>query len=172
MNRVDREIRPPSAAAVRKVRYTAPAMSATYPASSPDALAPLPLERCLVAPCLLLEEGPDGWSGLYCAQGREGPEETADYLSARYPDGLARLRSLGDLAALGGRPESCDAMDSDGEYGPARDPDYPPAAEPTPQAACAAWAGLKSPAFVCLYANGSWRLADARGRPLPRSRGA
>jgi len=77
------------------------------------------------------------------------------------------LRALGDLAALGGRPESCDAMDSDGEYGPARDPDYPPAPEPTSRAACAAWAELKTPAFVCLYAGGCWRLADARGRPLP-----
>jgi len=141
-----------------------PALS---PAFADPEDAPLSVLDAPAAPCLLLEEGPEGWSGLYCAQGREGPEETADYLSARYPDGLTRLRPLGDLAALGGHPESCDAMDSDGEYGPARDPDYPPPAEPTPRAACAVWAGLKTPAFVCLYAGGRWRLADALGRPLP-----
>ena len=78
----------------------------------------------------MLEVTPDGWKGLYCFQGRETPAETAAYLNSHYPDGLVRLYPLGDLITLGSAPAACERMDEDGDYEPARDPDYPPPAWP------------------------------------------
>lgn len=126
---------------------------------------PLPQRRTAAA-CLLLEEGPDGWTGLYCAQGREDGAETAAYLNRHYPDGLARLLPLGDLAALGGAPARCPRMDADGDYLPARDPAYPPEPEPTAREACAIWHSLHPMVdFSCLYAPGAgWTVWDAWAR--------
>ena len=131
--------------------------------------APLPLASAPPSSCLLLEEDSDGWTGLYCFQGREGAPETAAYLNRHYPDGLARLFPLGDLVALGGRPGLCDAADSDGEYLPARDPNYPPTGA-TAEEVCAAFGAIKTDIrFACLYepATGRWRATSARGAGEP-----
>ena len=93
--------------------------------------------------CLLLAETPEGWRGLYCFQGRETPAETAAaYLNSCYPDGLVRLYPLGDLITLGAAPEECERMDADGEYAPARDPDYPPPAWPDWDEALDMWMAI------------------------------
>jgi len=145
-------------------------MRTALPVRSEDPLAALPAALHDGEQYLLLENGQEGWSGLYCHQGREDAEETLAYLNARYPDGLARLRPLGDLLALGGTPGYCEAMNTHGDYLPSRDPDYPPAPEPELHDACAVWNAIKSVTRTCLHEpDAGWRLADAWGRPRPES---
>lgn len=126
-----------------------------------------PLPQCLtLTACLLLARGADGWTGLYCAQGREDAPATRAYLSRYYPDGLARLQGLGDLVALGGTPGQCPRMDEDGDYLPARDPEYPPAPQADLAAVCEAW-HLLHPVldFVCAFTpEEGWRTWDAWGQ--------
>jgi len=129
----------------------------------------LSLAHSLPSSCLLLARRLSGWTGLYCFQGREGAPETVAYLNRHYPDGLARLLPLGDLVALGGRPGLCDAADSDGEYPPARDPNYPPTGA-TAEEVCAAFGAIKTDIrFACLYepATRRWRATGARGAGEP-----
>lgn len=127
--------------------------------------APLP-QRVTASACLLLAKGTDGWTDLYCAQGREDALATRAYLSRYYPDGLARLQGLGDLVALGGTPGQCPRMDEDGDYLPARDPAYPPAPQADLAAVCEAW-HLLHPVldFVCAFTpEEGWRTWDAWGQ--------
>ena len=118
--------------------------------------------------CLLLEVTPDGWKGLYCFQGRETPAETAAYLNSHYPDGLSRLRPLGDLITLGSAPSECERMDEDGDYEPARDPDYPPPAWEHWDDLMDMWTAVHVVLhFVVRWrADLGWEAVSIGGRPL------
>jgi len=141
----------------------------SVPLLSRSISAPLLVREHGIVPCLLLSEDRWGVQGLYCMLAREGVEATLAYLAAHYPDGLARLLPLGDLLVLGPTPESSESLNSEGDYLPAQQADYPPAGQPSLSAACAAWQAVKPQLdYACCFHPGvGWRGYNAWGAPLP-----
>ncbi len=94
--------------------------------------------------------------------------ETAVFLNRHYPDGLTSLLPLGDLVTLGGHPEACDRMDEDGDYGPARDTEYPPPPWPDWDEAMDLWTAIHMVVdFVARWRRESgWEAVSIGGRPL------